>query len=204
MFCPQCGGENSEHHQFCMHCGAVLSGENDAPQPSEGLRPGREELAGTLATARFSGGARHRYADFWRRFLAHLIDGVILTVCTMILGMFFGPNIGALGPIAGDDGVGLAEPPAGLFAIAVALSFGWLYEAILLSSSYQATVGKMALGIVVTDMEGRRLSFARATGRHFAKMVSSITFGLGYIIQPFTKNRQALHDLIAGTLVMRK
>jgi uncharacterized RDD family membrane protein YckC len=204
MFCPQCGGENSEHHQFCMHCGAVLSKENDAPQPSEELRSGREELAGTLATARFTGGARRRYADFWMRFLAHFIDGVIHTAFSMILGMSFGVSIGVLGTIAGDDGTGLAEPLAGLFAIAVALSFGWLYEAILLSSSYQATVGKMAVGIVVTDMEGRRLSFARATGRYFAKMVSSITFGLGYIIQPFTKNRQALHDIIVGTLVMNK
>ena len=204
MFCPQCGGENSEHHQFCMHCGAVLNNENDQPQPSEGLRSGREELAGTLAAARFSGGALRRYADFWMRFLAHFIDGVILTVCTMILGTLFGVSIGPLGTIAGDDGAALADPLAGLFAIAVALSFGWLYEAILLSSSYQATVSKMALGIVVTDMEGRRLSFGRATGRYFAKMVSSITFGLGYIIQPFTKNRQALHDIIVGTLVMNK
>jgi uncharacterized RDD family membrane protein YckC len=138
------------------------------------------------------------------RFLAHFIDGVIHTAFSMILGMSFGVSIGVLGTIAGDDGTGLAEPLAGLFAIAVALSFGWLYEAILLSSSYQATVGKMAVGIVVTDMEGRRLSFGRATGRHFAKMVSGITFGLGYIIQPFTKNRQALHDIIAGTLMMRK
>ena len=204
MFCPQCGGENSEHHQFCMHCGAVLSNENDAPQSSGKLRSAREELAGALATARFGAGASRRYADFWTRFLAHFIDGVIHTVFSMILGMFFGVSIGVLGTLAGDGGADLTEPLAGLFAIGVALSFGWLYEALLLSSSYQATVGKMALGIVVTDMEGRRLSFGRATGRYFAKLVSGITFGLGYIIQPFTKNRQALHDIIAGTLVMKK
>jgi len=79
----------------------------------------------------------------------------------------------------------------------------WIYEAALESSSYQATLGKMALGLKVTDLAGNRISFARATGRHFAKYVSGMIFFIGYIMAGFTERKQALHDMIAGTLVRR-
>jgi uncharacterized RDD family membrane protein YckC len=71
------------------------------------------------------------------------------------------------------------------------------------SSSRQATVGKMTLGLKVTDLAGRRISFARASGRYFAKYVSSMTLLIGYIMAGFTERKQALHDIIAGTLVIR-
>ena len=71
------------------------------------------------------------------------------------------------------------------------------------SSSRQATVGKMALGLKVTDLEGRRISFARASGRHFAKYISGMILLIGYIMAGFTERKQALHDMIAGTLVQR-
>ena len=79
----------------------------------------------------------------------------------------------------------------------------WIYEAALESSPYQATLGKMALGMKVTDLAGNRISFARATGRHFAKYVSGMIFFIGYIMAGFTERKQALHDMIAGTLVRR-
>jgi uncharacterized RDD family membrane protein YckC len=62
----------------------------------------------------------------------------------------------------------------------------------------------MALGIKVTDMKGGRLSFARATGRYFSKMISGLTIGIGYIMAGFTQQKQALHDIIAGCLVVDK
>jgi uncharacterized RDD family membrane protein YckC len=77
-----------------------------------------------------------------------------------------------------------------------------LYFAILESSVWQATLGKRALGVVVTDLSGDRISFGRATGRHFAHYLSAI-FLIGFLVQPFTAKRQALHDKIAGTLVVR-
>jgi uncharacterized RDD family membrane protein YckC len=80
----------------------------------------------------------------------------------------------------------------------------WLYEAGFTSSARQATPGKMALSLVVTDLAESRISFGRASGRHFAKYLSSFTLLIGYLIQPFTEKRQALHDLLAGTLVVRK
>jgi len=80
----------------------------------------------------------------------------------------------------------------------------WLYYALLESSAWQATLGKKALGLEVTDMQGMRISFGRATGRFFAKIISSIILFIGFIMAGFTEKKQALHDMIAGTLVIRK
>lgn len=81
---------------------------------------------------------------------------------------------------------------------------GWLYEALMVSSSHQATLGKKVAGIVVTDMQGSRISFSRATGRHFGRFVSVLLLLIGYLIQPVTEKRQTLHDMMAGCLVLRK
>jgi len=71
------------------------------------------------------------------------------------------------------------------------------------SSSYQATLGKMIFGMKVTDLNGNRISFERATGRHFAKWLSGLVLCIGYIMVGFTERKQGLHDLLAGTLVRR-
>lgn len=80
----------------------------------------------------------------------------------------------------------------------------WLYFALMESSKYQGTVGKIAIGLVVTDLEGNRISFARATGRYFGKILSGMIFMIGYILAGFTQKKQALHDMLAGTLVWKK
>ena len=89
-----------------------------------------------------------------------------------------------------------------VFLIVLVLS--WLYYALLESSSWQGTLGKKALGLEVTDLAGSRISFGRATGRYFARWISVMTVGIGYIMAGFTEKKQALHDIIAGTLVIRK
>ena len=71
------------------------------------------------------------------------------------------------------------------------------------SSSYQATIGKMICGLRVTDLNGNRISFERATGRYFAKFLSVMFFGFGFIMAGFTERKQGLHDLLAGTLVRK-
>lgn len=83
------------------------------------------------------------------------------------------------------------------------LGGSWLYEAFLESSSYQATLGKMIFGMKVTDLYGNRISFARATGRHFAKILSGMILCIGFIMVGLTERKQGLHDMIAGTLVRR-
>ena len=81
---------------------------------------------------------------------------------------------------------------------------GWLYYALFESSKYGGTLGKMAVGIKVTDIEGRRVSFARATGRYFARIVTNMTLLIGYIMAGFTEKKQALHDILANCLVVKK
>src|SRR5208282_6521696 len=89
-------------------------------------------------------------------------------------------------------------------AIFLLVLFGsWLYEALMESSSYQATLGKMIFGMKVTDLYGNRISFGRATGRHFAKILSGMILCIGFIMVGLTERKQGLHDLLAGTLVRR-
>jgi len=68
----------------------------------------------------------------------------------------------------------------------------------------QATLGKRIVGLKVTDLAGNRIGFGRATGRHFAKMLSSMIMNIGYIMVAFTDRKQGLHDMLAGTLVMKR
>jgi len=79
-----------------------------------------------------------------------------------------------------------------------------LYYALMESSAKQATLGKMAISIKVTDMAGNRISFGRATGRYFGKYVSALIMYIGFLMAGFTQQKQALHDIMAGCLVVNK
>jgi uncharacterized RDD family membrane protein YckC len=81
---------------------------------------------------------------------------------------------------------------------------GWLYNALMMSGPNQATLGKKALGIKVTDTRGHRISFGRATGRYFAQYISGIILAIGYFMMLWDKQKQTLHDNIAGTLVVKQ
>lgn len=102
--------------------------------------------------------------------------------------------------------VGLLFGGENLFVgFVIGLTAVWLYFAGLESSPRQATLSGPILGVRVTDLEGERLTFTRATGRHFAMYLSAITpFAIGYWMAFWTKRRQTLHDLLARTLVLRK
>jgi uncharacterized RDD family membrane protein YckC len=147
------------------------------------------------------------YAGFWKRFAAHLIDQLLMGVVGFIV---FIPALIMLG--IGSQNLDDSDFSAGLFVAFVGayIMFAvflvivqWLYYA-LMESRKGATLGKMALGIVVTDMAGQPISFGRASGRYFSKFLSSLTLMIGYIIAGFTQQKQALHDIIAGTLVINK
>jgi len=131
------------------------------------------------------------YANIFYRLGAFVIDSFILSC--IILPVYYltytaqqrGSNYG---------------PLAVLFYLVAC----WLYFAIQESSQYQATVGKRILSIKVTDYAGKRLSFARATGRYFAKCLSALIYGIGFLVALFTKNKQAMHDKMADTYVVTK
>jgi uncharacterized RDD family membrane protein YckC len=127
------------------------------------------------------------YAGFWRRVAAVLIDGLLLAAVTA-------PLTAAMV----DDPYRWGGPGNVLSS-----AIGWLYFALMESSSRQATLGKMALGIRVTDLEGERIGFGRATGRYFAKILSALILGIGFLMAAFTEKKQGLHDILAQTLVVR-
>jgi uncharacterized RDD family membrane protein YckC len=84
------------------------------------------------------------------------------------------------------------------------LIFTWIYSSVLESSPLQATLGKMAMQIVVTDIDGQRISFLKATERYLCKIISILMLFIGYILAVFTTKKQALHDILCGCLVVLK
>lgn len=145
-------------------------------------------------------GESARYAGFWKRFAAFVIDIFVLSVGDFFIGIIFG--------IPYDVLTGRAEVLtfAGDYTLSFILSvfIAWIYGAVMESSKKQASLGKMALGILVTDLSGGRISFAKASGRYFGKIVSSITLGIGFIMIAFTRKKQGLHDIMAKCLVINK
>lgn len=219
FFCNKCGAQNSAGAQFCSRCGAPanpVAAPGSAPVGSYGTPgssyaspsagdippvqgPGRTYSAATPQYPTQAAGVR--YAGFWVRVVAAIVDHVILRVVVAPVSLIFG-GLGMASRMSGlpHRGIGLL----GSGVTVILLLFGsWLYEAFMESSSYQATLGKMIFGMKVTDLSGNRISFERATGRHFAKYLSGIILGIGYIMVGVTERKQGLHDLLAGTLVRR-
>lgn len=141
------------------------------------------------------------HAGFWLRVGAYLIDGLLLApvfaAFYLALGRPFGlpwtPHYGAWAPLGSVRGgwLGWVVVP-------------WLYFAGCESSALQATPGKLALGLRVTDEFGRQIGFARASGRFFGKFISGLLLDIGYLLAAWTPRKQALHDLLAGCCVVRK
>jgi len=185
MYCSRCGTQNADEAKFCQTCGVPLTISASSAAPAI------------------------QYAGFWRRFVAYSIDGLILSVPNVILGMIYGLQLLRLFDFS-DGGVDFDFGQIGaLIASAIwlaMLSFllQVLYYALFESSRLQATPGKMALGIVVTDLTGRRVSFARALGRNLGKIISSLILSIGYIMAGLTARKQALHDMMADCLVVMR
>jgi uncharacterized RDD family membrane protein YckC len=154
----------------------------------------------------------HDYAGFWKRVAAYILDVIVLYLPTMLIQKMMGGTAAenalqqALLSASGDPSVMLAAEhqyyaamwPAMLLTTVLA----WLYFAACESSTWQATVGKMALGIRVTDLQGRRISFPRALGRYAAKFVSFLILFIGVLMVAWTQRKQGLHDMLANTLVL--
>jgi uncharacterized RDD family membrane protein YckC len=133
------------------------------------------------------------YATFAQRVGAFLIDTIILILISMIVGFLFGIlSYMLFGPAASED-----------LGFLVGAIVGWLFYALCESSEQMATPGKRALGLQVRDEHLERLSFGRATGRHFAKFFSHIILGIGYLFPLWTVRRQALHDIVAKAVVIK-
>jgi uncharacterized RDD family membrane protein YckC len=133
------------------------------------------------------------FAGFWIRVLAYIIDIIPLLLIGVVLALVSGE------PIVDTD------PAAPIYGVSdfIGLIIGIVYFVGFESSAYQATPGKMALGLVVADLDGRRISPARALGRYLAKILSGMILMIGFIMVAFTERKQGLHDIIASTLVVK-
>jgi uncharacterized RDD family membrane protein YckC len=156
------------------------------------------ELGGTVPV---------RYGGFWRRVAAALIDAVIVNA-VMVLLSFVLPiyeKVG-MGDISVPDsamGIGaeFEYTPLGTLILVIGT---WLYAALMESGPKQATIGKLALSLRVTDIDGDRIGFGQASGRYFAKFLSGFILMIGFLMVAFTARKQGLHDLLAKTLVIRR
>jgi uncharacterized RDD family membrane protein YckC len=191
MFCSKCGQPLAEQATFCPVCGSSAATVSQ-PTALPGILPPAPPLP---------------YAGFWRRFLAVYIDWVVIgSAMYIVILPFVFLTMAAQG--------GISETPSaaataligvvGLLWLVLALIIPWIYEAAMISSDKQATLGKRAVGIVVTDLAGNRITFGRATGRYFGKYLSSLILAIGFIMAAFTEKKQALHDIMAGCLLKVK
>jgi uncharacterized RDD family membrane protein YckC/Tfp pilus assembly protein PilE len=134
---------------------------------------------------------------FVRRWAAYILDSLILGVGFSVLSVGFSVLIA----LASRSDSSLAVFAVfGMYALYFAMA--GFYYASQESSVHQATLGKRALGIKVTDLDGRRLSFGHALGRWFAAALSYLTMYIGFLMALFTERKRALHDLVAGTQVV--
>lgn len=160
-----------------------------------------EQPAVSLETAQYGG--------FWIRLGALIIDYLILGFLQFVV---IAPILSAMGLAASAETFDPENSASAMNAMmgamgliqVISLVIGFLYFVLMESSSKQATLGKLALGLIVVDQNGAPLSFGKAALRFVGKMVSGIILCIGYIMAAFTPRKQALHDMIAGTYVIKK
>ena len=203
MYCQSCGANTTEGAAFCTNCGRPIGGYSVGQStPMAGATP----AISSVASAR-------TYAGFWLRFAASLIDGIVLLIPMVVAGaVMMASAIPIVMRNRGDRRLIVATMLPHIMAFLVILVVGsWLYWALMESSTWQATLGKRALGLFVTDLGGNRATFGKTSGRFFAgRGLGSVPYlgGLYYLVDCIcagvTDKKQAIHDMIAGCLVMRR
>jgi uncharacterized RDD family membrane protein YckC len=180
MFCTRCGSWTRDDAVTCPLCGLALRAGHEPALAAHASAAGR--VAPVV------------YGGFWRRFVAALLDTILLyfpaATVRVVLGL---------------SATGMFDPETASSWVATTFEFvlDFIYATAFQCSPARATLGMQLMDLHVTDLNGDRISFARATGRYFATLLSIVTFGVGYLLQLFTSRRQTLHDLLAGTVVVR-
>ncbi len=225
MHCIKCGNPLAEDATFCNQCGSPVqlappaNSEPEPPSVTVLIEPGagvwapapeaaaQDEItpgsalpptATTIPVDAIPAPTQvftARYAGFWRRFAALLIDWFVFSSIEIFIAAARGIPLNARPS---------TEPEVVAKAFLINLVVFWLYWSISESSPWQATIGKRAMDIYVTDLKGRRIGFAKASGRFFGKLISGLVLGFGFIMMGFTERKQALHDQFAGCLVIRR
>jgi uncharacterized RDD family membrane protein YckC len=215
VYCSKCGVNLSEGVAFCGSCGTPTG----TPVAT---------VARPTAPSSYTGGSSHApyadpaglvasrgfiYAGFWLRVAAAIIDSVIMSIALAVLLVPLFLQTGMEAQLRGlaerhgrpDPAILIGLIGMILLLVVASLLAQWLYHAYLESGEKQGTWGKQMMGVYVTDLMGNPTTFGRASGRFFAKIVTGmIPVGIGYIMAGFTERRQALHDMIASCLVLRR
>jgi uncharacterized RDD family membrane protein YckC len=180
MFCSRCGTWAPDDTSICPLCGLALQVDN---WPKAVPLPPAPAVVPIVT-----------YGGFWRRMFAAVLDGIVLYFPVAILRALLRVPPGEL-----------LDPLSALSWTTHSIEFvlEGLYTVLFMCSAAQGTLGMQVMDLKVTDLQGRRVSAARAVGRYFAQCLSILTLGIGFLIQPFTPRRQMLHDILAGTLVVR-
>ena len=139
----------------------------------------------------------YNFAGFWIRFGAFIVDYVVTYVVTFAIGFAYGSYLARNGAV-------LLSREDVLFLTAISYLIIILYHTFFISSEYQATPGKILLGIKVVDYDGQRVSVAKAFGRTLSYFLSGIIIGIGFFMIGFTDKKQGLHDYLAGTYAVRE
>ena len=200
MFCSRCGQSLSDTANFCPACGearpvlAEVAATSSLVEPV--LAPAAQSSPASVVPA-----DTPRYAGFWFRVLAALIDGILCQIASFLVALPMGFILGvSMAAVADSETI---EAMGGLLGAVLGMLVQWLWFTLAESSAWQGSLGKKLLGIKVTDEQGQRIGFGRANARYWGKLVSTITLGIGFLMVAFTQRKQGLHDIIAGTLLVR-
>ncbi|MGB0653059.1 MAG: RDD family protein [Thermoplasmatota archaeon] len=194
LVCQECANViEGDHHVNlpCPRCGAT--GSYHGPEHAEAAASPESLLAATNPVAPAT---TKPYGGFWLRFVAALLDSLILLLPCLFLIFVFSP-------ISRSSNEALVTAGETVLEL-LFLFISWLYFALQQSGPRQATIGKAAMRVKVTDLQGQRISFARATGRYFAAILSYMILFIGFFMIGWTERKQGLHDMIAGTLVRKE
>jgi uncharacterized RDD family membrane protein YckC len=153
-------------------------------------------MAQPYTTGRVDVDASFENGSFFARLGALIIDVIILLPTVGVIALLVILAIGMPTSQSGADTLNL-------LVNALSALITWLYFALQESGGHGATFGKRALGLSVTDLNGDAISFWRATARHFSKIISGLICGIGYFFPLFTQRKQALHDIIAGCMIVK-
>lgn len=210
FYCNNCRQSTNRKSIECSSCGAFFDGmiemdsearnvnsaDSQEVQFSDDWQPPKNEHA--TQEIESEGTWNHenptdtiQYIGFWKRVGAYVLDFIIIFIIVFVFGFF--------GVLWFGDAAVFSDSFYDIFGIVLT----WLYFAWYESSDKQATPGKMAIHAKVVDTDGYRLTFGRATGRHFAKILSGIILGVGFLIVAFHPEKKGLHDHIANTYVIK-
>jgi uncharacterized RDD family membrane protein YckC len=209
LTCENCGKELPDGVSFCAHCGTPVSVAQLGPVHVPAAPPPVEQIPVPQQFALPQ--LRPTYVGFWLRGVSSLIDRVIVFFMFVLISSFRpalfwilpDPSAKSLPSSTMQEALKpMVHPtPEGFLVL---LLVTWIYYAAFEASSWQATPGKKLLRLYVTDLSGRRITFSRATFHNMGRMISEMTFWIGYIPAAFTEKKQALHDIISGCLVLRR